>query len=407
MFRITVRDHIMIAHSFRGEVFGPAQQLHGATFVVDAAFSRPELDADNIVVDIGKATEELGAVLADLNYRNLDDVPEFAGINTSTEFLAKVIADRLADRVHAGALGEAARGLTGIDGHPARVARRLGRVRARAVSRPRRALHVRAARGRRRPDRAQRRQRLRPAGLPGAGRRPRLARCTGIDLAGALAATRAGRGAGPLAAAWPRCRTARWCCSTAWSPAASRRSSSRRRTGCGWPCWCTCRWPTRPGCPPTLAAELDAPRARAPCTPRGAVVVTSAAAAPRAGPARPARRPGARGRARGGRGRAGQRHRRRVPAALRGLGDPAQGPGPAGRGPGRADRPAAGRWSASGPLRRHPGYAAALRGADRPARPGRPGRADRTAEPAPPSTPSTTPPTWPCWCPGPRPTAWS
>lgn len=115
MFRITVRDHIMVAHSFRGEVFGPAQSLHGATFVVDAIFSRPELDADNIVVDIGKATEELGAVLADLNYRNLDDVPEFAGINTSTEFLAKVIADRLADRVAAGALGEAARGLTGIE----------------------------------------------------------------------------------------------------------------------------------------------------------------------------------------------------------------------------------------------------------------------------------------------------
>ena len=114
MFRITVRDHIMVAHSFRGEVFGPAQQLHGATFVVDAAFSRPELDADNIVVDIGKATEELHAVLADLNYRNLDDIPEFSGTNTSTEFLAKVIADRLADRVHAGALGEAARGLAGI-----------------------------------------------------------------------------------------------------------------------------------------------------------------------------------------------------------------------------------------------------------------------------------------------------
>jgi 6-pyruvoyl-tetrahydropterin synthase len=114
MFRITVRDHIMVAHSFHGEVFGPAQQLHGATFVVDAVFSRPELDADNIVVDIGKATEELHAVLADLNYRNLDDIPEFSGTNTSTEFLAKVIADRLADRVHAGALGEAARGLAGI-----------------------------------------------------------------------------------------------------------------------------------------------------------------------------------------------------------------------------------------------------------------------------------------------------
>ena len=104
----------MIAHSFRGEVFGPAQRLHGATYVVDATFRRGELDADNIVVDIGLATEELGAVLADLNYRNLDDEPDFAGVNTSTEFLAKVIADRLADKVHAGALGEGARSLAGI-----------------------------------------------------------------------------------------------------------------------------------------------------------------------------------------------------------------------------------------------------------------------------------------------------
>ena len=111
MFSVTVRDHIMVAHSFRGEVFGPAQRLHGATFVVDATFTRGELDSDNIVVDIGLATEQLGAVLADLNYRNLDDVPEFAGVNTSTEYLAKVIADRLADRVHAGELGENARGL--------------------------------------------------------------------------------------------------------------------------------------------------------------------------------------------------------------------------------------------------------------------------------------------------------
>ncbi|BCB76120.1 6-carboxytetrahydropterin synthase [Phytohabitans flavus] len=114
MFSITVRDHIMVAHSFRGEVFGPAQRLHGATFVVDATFRRPELDADNIVVDIGLATAQLGEVLGDLNYRNLDDEPAFAGINTSTEFLAKVIADRLADRVAAGALGEGARGLSGI-----------------------------------------------------------------------------------------------------------------------------------------------------------------------------------------------------------------------------------------------------------------------------------------------------
>ena len=114
MFGITVRDHIMIAHSFRGEVFGPAQRLHGATYVVDATFRRADLDADGIVVDIGLATQELGAVLADLNYRNLDDEPAFAGINTSTEFLAKVIADRLAEKVHAGALGEGARDLAGI-----------------------------------------------------------------------------------------------------------------------------------------------------------------------------------------------------------------------------------------------------------------------------------------------------
>ena len=114
MFSITVRDHVMIAHSFTGDVFGPAQRLHGATYVVDATFRRPDLDADNIVVDIGLATQHLGAVLAALNYRNLDDEPDFAKTNTSTEFLAKVIADRLADAVHAGALGEGARGLAGI-----------------------------------------------------------------------------------------------------------------------------------------------------------------------------------------------------------------------------------------------------------------------------------------------------
>ncbi|HVW43860.1 MAG TPA: 6-carboxytetrahydropterin synthase [Amycolatopsis sp.] len=114
MFSITVRDHVMVAHSFRGEVFGPAQRLHGATFVVDATFRRPELDADNIVVDIGLATRELGDVLGALNYRNLDDEPEFAGTNTSTEFLCRVIADRLADRIVAGALGDGARGLSGI-----------------------------------------------------------------------------------------------------------------------------------------------------------------------------------------------------------------------------------------------------------------------------------------------------
>jgi len=114
LFSVTVRDHIMIAHSFRGDVFGPAQRLHGATFLVDATFRRAELDDDNIVVDIGLATRELGAVVAELNYRNLDNEPDFAGVNTSTEFLAKVIADRLAERVHKGALGEGARGIAGI-----------------------------------------------------------------------------------------------------------------------------------------------------------------------------------------------------------------------------------------------------------------------------------------------------
>jgi 6-pyruvoyl-tetrahydropterin synthase len=114
LFSITVRDHIMIAHSFHGEVFGPAQRLHGATFLVDATFRREQLDEDNIVVDIGLATQELRLITAELNYRNLDDEPEFAGVNTSTEFLAKVIADRLAERVHKGALGEGAKGLAGI-----------------------------------------------------------------------------------------------------------------------------------------------------------------------------------------------------------------------------------------------------------------------------------------------------
>jgi len=114
VFSVTVRDHVMIAHSFRGAVFGPAQRLHGATYVVDATFRRPELDADDLVVDIGAATAELRAVLGELNYRNLDDEPAFAGRNTSTELLARVVADRLAERVRAGALGESARGLTGI-----------------------------------------------------------------------------------------------------------------------------------------------------------------------------------------------------------------------------------------------------------------------------------------------------
>ena len=99
MFRVTVRDHVMIAHSFRGEVFGPAQRLHGATYVVDATFSRASLDPDDLVVDIGAASTELAVVLGELNYRNLDEEPSLAGTNTSTEALARVVADRLAARM--------------------------------------------------------------------------------------------------------------------------------------------------------------------------------------------------------------------------------------------------------------------------------------------------------------------
>lgn len=98
MFSVTVRDHVLIAHSLRGETFGPAQKLHGATYVVEATFRRAELDSDGVVVDIGRASEELRAVLAELDYRNLDDEPSLAGLNTTTEALARVIADRLAER---------------------------------------------------------------------------------------------------------------------------------------------------------------------------------------------------------------------------------------------------------------------------------------------------------------------
>jgi len=104
VFSVTVRDHMMVAHSFSGEVFGPAQRLHGATFVVDATFRRAELDEDGIVVDIGRAAEQLHDVLGELNYRNLDDEEAFAGMNTSTEALARVVADRLADRMAADGL---------------------------------------------------------------------------------------------------------------------------------------------------------------------------------------------------------------------------------------------------------------------------------------------------------------
>jgi 6-pyruvoyl-tetrahydropterin synthase len=114
MFSLCVRDHIMIAHSFRGELFGPAQRLHGATFVVDCEFRRDELDADGLVVDIGKASMVLRELLSELDYRNLDDEPAFAGQNTTTEFLARVIFDRMAARIAAGELGAGAGGLTAL-----------------------------------------------------------------------------------------------------------------------------------------------------------------------------------------------------------------------------------------------------------------------------------------------------
>ena len=113
MYGVTVRDHMMVAHSFQGEVFGPAQRLHGATFVVDATFRGDDLDENGILVDIGRAAEELHAVLADLTYRNLDDEPAFAGTNTTTEVLARHVADLLAERIRAGALGGEA-GVTGL-----------------------------------------------------------------------------------------------------------------------------------------------------------------------------------------------------------------------------------------------------------------------------------------------------
>jgi len=114
VYTVCVRDHFMIAHSFTGEVFGPAQQMHGATYVVDAQFSAPELGDDGIVVDIGRAGAALGSVLGELNFRNLDAMAEFTGRNTSTEFLARVVFDRLRERITAGELGPGAEGLTAL-----------------------------------------------------------------------------------------------------------------------------------------------------------------------------------------------------------------------------------------------------------------------------------------------------
>jgi 6-pyruvoyl-tetrahydropterin synthase len=114
VYSLTVRDHFMIAHSLPGETFGPAQRLHGATFVVDATFRRGTLDADGLVVDIGRAADQLRKILADFNYRNLDEEPAFAGRKTTTETLAREIFDRLARAVRGGALGDGARGVSAL-----------------------------------------------------------------------------------------------------------------------------------------------------------------------------------------------------------------------------------------------------------------------------------------------------
>jgi 6-pyruvoyltetrahydropterin/6-carboxytetrahydropterin synthase len=114
MYSVSVRDHLMIAHSFKGEAFGPAQRLHGATYVVDVEFRRRDLDADDIVVDIGRATKALRAVLAPLNYSNLDEFPAFKGHNTSTELLAHVVFERMVAAIHRGELGPNARSVESL-----------------------------------------------------------------------------------------------------------------------------------------------------------------------------------------------------------------------------------------------------------------------------------------------------
>jgi 6-pyruvoyltetrahydropterin/6-carboxytetrahydropterin synthase len=114
MYSLNVRDHFMIAHSFRGEIFGPAQKLHGATYVVDATFRRAELDSDGLVVDIGLASELLRSTLHEMNYRNLDDEKGFAGVNSTTEYLARFVFEKLATAARSGRLGEGARGLATI-----------------------------------------------------------------------------------------------------------------------------------------------------------------------------------------------------------------------------------------------------------------------------------------------------
>ena len=324
VFSVTVRDHVMIAHSFRGEVFGPAQRLHGATFVVDATFRRAELDADNIVVDIGLATRGAArGAAASSNYRNLDDEPDFAGVNTSTEFLAKVIADRLADRI-------------------ARRGARRGRARACPASRSRctsrtspgpsyeRARCERtgatsvAARRRRRPGRAERRQPLRPAGLPTAWPRPAgraRGRVPGAwPQPDAPRRRRAGRGAGPAAATAPSC------CSTGWSAGARPgRRSSRTPRRLRLVVLVHLPLADETGLP---ADERPAGRAGAPDAARRGRVIATSAGRPRAGSrdCTGCRRTGCTSRRPASTRPARRRAADRRPAALRRRGHPAQGP---------------------------------------------------------------------------------
>ncbi len=233
MFGVTVRDHMMVAHSFRGEVFGPAQRLHGATFVVDATFRGDALDDDGILVDIGRAAEALHAVVAELSYRNLDEEPAFAGTNTTTEVLARHVADRLADR--RGPVPSATPAGRGDRGHPARVPRRVGELRAGPVTAARSTSWSRTGSTTRR---GQRRQHLRPPAVPTAAPR----------WAGRSASSRSrwrGRGEpdgrDALAGPWPGCPTGRWCSSTGSSPRACRRWWCRCAHRLGSSCWCTCR----------------------------------------------------------------------------------------------------------------------------------------------------------------------
>ncbi|REC95832.1 6-pyruvoyl trahydropterin synthase family protein [Kushneria indalinina] len=114
MYSLTVRDHVMIAHSFNGQIFGPAQKLHGATYIVDVTFKRPDLDQDDLIVDIGLASQTLSEVLSDINMQNLDEIEEFKGRNTTTEFMARVIFDRMAASIEADQLGETGKGLTAL-----------------------------------------------------------------------------------------------------------------------------------------------------------------------------------------------------------------------------------------------------------------------------------------------------